>query len=69
MGKEAHLRKENLMAAYADKRDEVEVEKLRAEISKLMSETAQINQNMKYRMWVLGAAYVGAMGVLLRFIP
>jgi hypothetical protein len=42
-------------------------DKMRAEIAKLSAETAEINQNMKYRMWVLGAAYLGALGVLLRF--
>lgn len=43
-------------------------EKMRAEISKLIAETAEIQQNMKYRFWVLGAAYVGALAVVLKFI-
>ncbi|MEM8576712.1 MAG: hypothetical protein AAGF60_02570 [Pseudomonadota bacterium] len=40
--------------------------KIDAEIAKLIAETAEIQQNMKYRFWVMGAAYIGAMAVLLR---
>lgn len=47
---------------------QLEDDKMRAEISKLLAETAEIQQNMKYRFWVLGAAYVGALGVLLKFL-
>lgn len=40
-------------------------EKIHAEIAKLMAETTQIQQNMKYRIWVMGAAYLGAMATIL----
>ncbi len=43
-------------------------EKMRAEISKLIAETAEIQQNMKYRFWVLGAAYIGALAVVVKFL-
>lgn len=43
-------------------------EKMRAEIAKLVAETSEINQSMKYRFWVLGAAYIGALGVILKFL-
>ena len=43
-------------------------DKMRAEIAKLVAETSKINQNMKYRFWVLMAAYVSAMGILLKFV-
>lgn len=42
--------------------------KVDVEIAKLVAETAEIQQNMKYRFWVMGAAYVGALGVLLKFL-
>lgn len=41
-------------------------DRMRAEIAKLVAETAEIQQNMRYRFWVLGAAYVGALGVIFR---
>lgn len=31
-------------------------DKMRVEIAKLVAETSEINQNMKYRFWVLMAA-------------
>jgi hypothetical protein len=43
-------------------------ERMRAEISKLIAETAEIQQNMKYRFWVLGAAYIGALAVVVKFL-
>lgn len=43
-------------------------EKMRAEIAKLAAETSEINQNMKYRFWVLMAAYVGALAVIVKFL-
>ncbi len=42
-------------------------DKARAEIAKLNAETAEIIQNMRYRFWVMGAAYIGALGVILKF--
>ena len=42
-------------------------DKVRAEIAKLNAETAEIVQNMKYRLWALMAVYVSAMGVLFKF--
>lgn len=41
-------------------------DKVRAGIAKLNAETAEIVQNMRYRFWVLGAAYLGALGVFLK---
>lgn len=43
-------------------------DKMRAEIAKLNAETAEIVQNMRYRFWVLGAAYIGALAVIVRFL-
>ena len=43
-------------------------EKMRAEIAKLFAETAEIQQNMKYRFWVMGAAYIGALAVVVKFL-
>ncbi len=43
-------------------------DKMRAEISKLIAETAEIQQNMKYRFWVMGAAYIGALAVVVKFL-
>ena len=43
-------------------------DKMRAEIAKLIAETADIQHNMKYRMWLLGATYIGALAVILKFI-
>ena len=37
-----------------------------AEIAKLIAETAEIQQNMKYHFCNMGPAYVGALPVLLR---
>ena len=42
-------------------------DKMRAEIAKCVAETSEISQNMKYRFWVLMAAYVSAMGILFKF--
>lgn len=42
--------------------------KIDIEIAKLVAETAEIQQSMKYRFWVLGAAYIGALGVILKFL-
>ena len=41
---------------------------MRGQIAKLVAETAEIQQNMKYRFWVLAAAYVGALGIILKFV-
>ena len=43
-------------------------DKMRAEIARLVAETAEIQQNMKYRFWVMGAAYVGALGVIVKLL-
>ncbi len=43
-------------------------DKMRAKIAKLAAETAEIQQNMKYRFWVLAAAYIGALAVVLKFV-
>ncbi|MEM6306974.1 MAG: hypothetical protein AAF701_03190 [Pseudomonadota bacterium] len=40
--------------------------KIDAEIAKLIAETAEIQQNMRYRFWVMGAAYLGALAILLK---
>ena len=45
-----------------------EIANMGAEIAKISVETADIQQNMKCRFWVLMAAYVGAMGVLPKFL-
>jgi hypothetical protein len=47
---------------------ELQDDKARAEIAKLTAETAEILQNMKYRFWVLAAAYIGALAVVLKFV-
>lgn len=40
--------------------------KMRAEIAGLIAETARIQRDMKYRFWVLAAAYVGGLAALFK---
>ena len=41
-------------------------DRMRAEIAKLTAETAQIQQNMKYRFWVMAAAYITAVAAVFQ---
>ena len=43
------------------------IARLMSQTAKISAETADTQQNMKYRFWVLMAAYVSAMGILLKF--
>lgn len=52
----------------ADDRMRAEIAPLISETAKISAETAEIQQNMKYRFWVMMAAYVSAMGILLKFV-
>lgn len=51
----------------ADDKTRAEIANLVALTSKLTAETAEINQNMKYRFWALMAVYVGSLGILFKF--
>lgn len=43
-------------------------DRARAEIANLNAEISEIVQNMRYHFWVLAAAYIGALVVLLKFV-
>ena len=49
--------------SIADDKMRAEIARLISETAKISAATAEIQQNMKYRFWVLMAAYVSAMGV------
>ena len=53
--------------SIADDKMRAEIARLISETAKISAKTAEIQQNMKYRFWVLMAAYVSAMGVLFKF--
>ncbi|PRY79949.1 hypothetical protein CLV76_104149 [Marivita geojedonensis] len=54
--------------ALADDKMRAEIARLISETAKISAETAEIQQNMKYRFWVMMAAYISAMGILLKFV-
>ena len=54
--------------SIADDKMRAEIARLISETAKISAETAEIQQNMKYRFWVLMAAYVSARCVLFEFV-
>ncbi|MEM8553812.1 MAG: hypothetical protein AAGF71_03195 [Pseudomonadota bacterium] len=44
-------------------------DKMRAEIAKLVAETAEIQRNMKYRFWVMLAAFAGVLVTAIKIFP
>ena len=51
-----------------DDKVRAEIVNLNAQTANFHAQTAEIQQNMRYRFWVLAGAYVGALAVVVRFL-